>query len=357
MLTDGASAIYGTDAIAGVINFIMRKDFTGVEASAYYGDSDQGGGKVQRYNATAGWGDLTKDKVNVFGSVDYNKIDAIAANQRNFSKTAYHPRTPRAAVYDKTSGNSLPGNIFWPNRGHGSPAFPTCLPPYSFATSGNGQCRFDYASVIDIVPPSESWNVYGSGRWQFAPDHQAFVEASWSQTKSTSKVSPNAAASAFTLNGESPFLPPTSPFYPHGLAQQFGVDGQPGELFFRMLELGPRTDNNTIEQTRVVGGLKGLLAGWDYALDVNWSQSKSTDDWSAGWALAVGDLSDRQQRRHQPVRLPDAGGARAAEDGPGDRRCARCHGDDDRRQCQGIEGLIQLARGSCGVCGRPRVAP
>src|SRR6185436_6850003 len=50
VLTDGASAIYGTEAIAGVINFIMRKDFTGVEAFALYGDSENGGGQSQRYN-------------------------------------------------------------------------------------------------------------------------------------------------------------------------------------------------------------------------------------------------------------------------------------------------------------------
>jgi len=56
VLTDGASAIYGTDAIAGVINFILRKDFTGVDAYAYFGDSDQGGGKTNRYSGTVGFG-------------------------------------------------------------------------------------------------------------------------------------------------------------------------------------------------------------------------------------------------------------------------------------------------------------
>jgi iron complex outermembrane receptor protein len=283
VLTDGASAIYGTDAIAGVINFILRQNYSGIEASAYYGDSEQGGGSVQRYNVTGGWGDLTKDKFNVFASVDYNKIDAIAANQRPFSKTSWIPDAP-GGRFDKTSGNAFPANIFW-SEGGGSPANPACIPPYSFPTSGNGQCRFDYASVIDIVPPSDSWNVYGSGRWQFAPDHQAFVEAAWSRTEATQKISPNAASSAFTLNGESALLPPTSPYYPHAFAAQFGADGQPGELFYRMLELGPRTDNYKTEQTRVVGGLKGLLAGWDYAVDVNWSQSEGTDNWSAGWAL------------------------------------------------------------------------
>jgi iron complex outermembrane receptor protein len=82
VLTDGASAIYGTDAIAGVINFILRKDFTGVEAYAYYGDSEQGGGKTERYSGTLGWGELARDKFNVFATFDYTKIEEIHAAQR-----------------------------------------------------------------------------------------------------------------------------------------------------------------------------------------------------------------------------------------------------------------------------------
>ena len=283
VLTDGASAIYGTDAIAGVINFILRKDFTGVEASAYYGDSQHGGGETQRYNVTAGWGDLARDKINVFGTVDYNKIDPIAARQRPFSKSAYIPDAG-GGVFDKTSGNSIPGNVAIPGVGTFNPGNPACLPPYSFPTVPSpNQCRFDYASVIDIVPPSESWNVFGQVRWQFHPDHQAFLEGSWSRTDTTSKVSPSPISSATILTGDPVLTIPSSPFYPHALAQQFGVDGQPLAVSWRALELGPRTDNFRTEQTRVVGGVQGVLAGWDYTASVNWSDSKATDEWSAGW--------------------------------------------------------------------------
>jgi iron complex outermembrane receptor protein len=283
VLTDGASAIYGTDAIAGVINFILRNDFSGVEASAYYGDSDQGGGKVQRYNLTAGWGDLAKDKINVFGTIDYNKVDPIAASQRGFSKSAYIPGAAGGA-YDRASGNSIPGNVSIPGVGTFSPANPACLPPYSFPTLRSPtQCRFDYASVIDIVPPSESLNAWGGLRWNFANDHQFFVEGSWSRTESTSKVSPSPIAASTILGGEPVLTIPSSPFYPHALAQQYGVDGQPLAVAWRGLELGPRTDVNTIEQYRFVAGLQGVVAGWDYTASVNWSQSKGTTDWTAGW--------------------------------------------------------------------------
>ena len=291
VLTDGASAIYGTDAIAGVINFILRRDFRGFEAYAYYGDSEEGGGKQQRYNVLAGWGDLEKDRFSAYATIDYYKQDNIRAAERRFSSTAYLPDAP-GGTYDKTSGNSFPGNVFLPAvPGRAgttqNPTFPDCAPPFSFPTlnpATAGQCRFDYASVIDIVPPSESWNVFGSGRWKFARDHELFVEAAWSRTESIARVSPAPVSSATILSGDPVLTMPGTPFYPAALAAQYGLAGEPLEVFWRGLELGPRTDKNTIEQTRFVAGIQGTLARWDYSAAVNWSQSKAKDEWLAGWA-------------------------------------------------------------------------
>jgi iron complex outermembrane receptor protein len=291
VLTDGASAVYGTDAIAGVINFILRKDFTGFEAYAYYGDSDQGGGSQQHYNIAGGWGDLAKDKFNVYATVDYQKQDNLAASDREFSKTSYLPFAP-GGRFDRTSGNSIPGNVLLPavpgrNATTQNPTYPGCLPPFSFGTltaSTLGQCRFDFASVIDIIPPSETWNVLASAKWQITPDHQMYFDGSWAQTESTAKVSPPPISSATILSGDPVLTKPGTPFYPTALATQYGVNGQPLEVFWRGLELGPRTDDNKIQQQRYVLGLQGNVKGWDYDTFVNWSQSKATTSWLAGWA-------------------------------------------------------------------------
>ncbi|HUR58622.1 MAG TPA: TonB-dependent receptor plug domain-containing protein, partial [Opitutaceae bacterium] len=69
VLKDGASAIYGTDAIGGVINFIMKTSYQGAAASAAMDVTEQGGGNVFRYNAVAGFGDLDRDKYNIMASV------------------------------------------------------------------------------------------------------------------------------------------------------------------------------------------------------------------------------------------------------------------------------------------------
>ena len=288
ILTDGASAIYGTDAIAGVINFILRKDYTGAEASAFYGDSQHGGGGQQNYNVAGGWGDLEKDKWNVFATVDYKKLDHLTAAERPFSATAWLPNAPGGRL-DRTSGNSVPGNVFVPETGiTASPGAPQCLPPFSFPTSRfPRQCRFDFASTIDTLPDQDQWNVFGSGRWQFAPDHQAFVEASWSQNKTVTRVSPAPVSSATLLSGEPVLTVPGSPFYPTAFAIANGVNGEPLEVFWRSLELGPRTDDIKTNQSRIVGGLQGVLFGWDYTASVNWSRSEAQDSWPSGWTLGA----------------------------------------------------------------------
>jgi iron complex outermembrane receptor protein len=290
VLTDGASAIYGTDAIAGVINFILRKDFTGFEGYAYYGDSEQGGGKTDRYSGTIGFGDLDRTGYNVFATVDYTKTREIKASQRTFSRTSYLPNAA-GGVYDRTSGNSFPGNVFLPgaNGAPGTtqnPTYPNCLPPFSFPTANPataGQCRFDFASVIDILPPSDSYNAFGQAKFRLSPSHEAFIEGAWQRTKSIARSSPSPISSATILSGDPVTTSPGTPFYPTALANQYGVNGQVLEVFWRGLELGPRTDENEVEQSRLVAGLTGQLGPWDYSTALNWSQSKATDTWIAGW--------------------------------------------------------------------------
>ena len=88
ILKDGASSIYGTDAIAGVVNFITRKDFAGAEITGQAGVTEHGGGDHYQATVTAGLGDLTKDRFNAFVTLDWQKDTALVANQRPFASPA-----------------------------------------------------------------------------------------------------------------------------------------------------------------------------------------------------------------------------------------------------------------------------
>src|SRR5438445_10051321 len=107
VLKDGASAIYGSDAIGGVINFILRKDYKGGEATAYANYTQHPGGRGWGTNALVGWGDMAKESFNATMSFDYRKQDALYGRDRDFAKSGINPD----ALNDTTSGNTFPANF------------------------------------------------------------------------------------------------------------------------------------------------------------------------------------------------------------------------------------------------------
>jgi hypothetical protein len=109
ILKDGASSIYGTDAIAGVVNFITRKDFSGVEVSGQAGVTQHGGGDHYQATVTAGWGDLTKDRFNAFVTVDWQKDTRLAADEPVAFPLPGYPA--RSQDWTATNPHSSPANI------------------------------------------------------------------------------------------------------------------------------------------------------------------------------------------------------------------------------------------------------
>ncbi|MFO0215763.1 MAG: TonB-dependent receptor plug domain-containing protein, partial [Burkholderiales bacterium] len=77
ILKDGASALYGSDAMAGVINYILKKDYKGAEASVSYGANDQGVGVTKSASITFGFGDIATQRFNVFGGIQVSRRDPV----------------------------------------------------------------------------------------------------------------------------------------------------------------------------------------------------------------------------------------------------------------------------------------
>ena len=114
ILKDGASAIYGTDAIGGVINFILRKDFTGVSLQASTDRTQAGGGDINRVGLLAGTGDLARDGFNVMVGLGHSENKILRGDQRGFVNTFQVDRglsvdtrgTPYATVFPLASNNA-----------------------------------------------------------------------------------------------------------------------------------------------------------------------------------------------------------------------------------------------------------
>jgi iron complex outermembrane receptor protein len=325
ILRDGASAIYGSDAVGGVINFITRKDFRGVVAKAGIADpTSRGDGKSQSASIAAGYGDLGKDRFNVFGVFAYKKDNSLKASDRDFSKTAFRrdiEQDPDASgtgspFFNRLSSNAFPGNILingalfrnpyaaaFQGATPGIPTDPTkgiypdkgCLPPVSYDTTSSGtRCRYDYASQIDIIPTNETFSFLGRANVQLSTDHTLFVEASYARQKSIFRISQTPASEATTktqADGTTlPLLYPASGKYYPGKGIVPAIPGfldLSGDLniYYRTLELGPRTNSPKTDESRYLIGLQGLVAGWDYNVGVYQATSKAVESYLGGYVL------------------------------------------------------------------------
>ena len=130
VLKDGASAIYGTDAIGGVINFILRKDYTGVELTAFTDITNEGGGNISRASILAGWGDLARDRFNVMASLTYDEQGKLSGGQRGFvngfqPSRGLSPDTTGTPFATQTggAGTAIGSTFTTPNLGTGTQTF------------------------------------------------------------------------------------------------------------------------------------------------------------------------------------------------------------------------------------------
>jgi iron complex outermembrane receptor protein len=284
VLKDGASAIYGSDAIGGVINFIMRQDFKGVEATAYYGTPTRGGGGGDQWEigATLGIGDLAKDRYNVFFSANYQDQQALDQNKRDFSKTSYLPDIG----LNTTSGQSFPGFISTGNIGNTS--FPDCGPSIPIG----GRCRYDPSRIdgVQSLPQTKQTNLFGSARFQMTPDWQAYLTGMYARQETNVVIQPvpisDQIPTTFTATGAADILlPPTSPFYPHDAAIAAGVDGQPLNVRYRCVECGNRAWTDTNEAWQAVAGMKGSAWNWDFDGSINYSENTAKERPTSGIPL------------------------------------------------------------------------
>jgi iron complex outermembrane receptor protein len=289
VLLDGASAVYGSDAIAGVINFIVRKDYRGAEVTGYYATPTRGGagpdGSQSTFKGAFGFGDLSKDRFNVFVAAQYDKQDPLEQRSRSFSNTSVRLDTGLIGI----SGNTFPGHIS--TGGIGSPGFPNCSPSTYFPDLGE-RCFYDPAQQagVQMIPKVETFNIYGSGTFQFTNNLQGYVSGNYSKQENNFVIQPVPISDQFTYgpNGEfvsNILLQPSSPFYPTALAAAAGVGGQPLNVRWRAVENGNRDSTDTNEQFQIVGGLKGTFGSWDWDASVTYNEGTTEQQLNGGFPL------------------------------------------------------------------------
>jgi iron complex outermembrane receptor protein len=314
ILKDGASAIYGSDAIAGVVNFILKDNFQGVDANVYGGaPTRSGGGTEQQANFFGGIGDLKTDRYNINLNLGFDHIQSILGATRPFA-TRYSPQFGN----DVTSSFAFPANIaVFPAPPKGSPTtinpqVGNCAPSLS-DVNFPAQCRFDNSPYDSLQPDVKRGNGNLNAHYQLTDTTQLYAEASFAHVETLTQVQPVPLSYQNPLLPGNPFLayqanllatqypnyhnpvitptaaafllPPSSPYYPTAYAAAHGMAGLPLNLIYRDFANGPRVELDTSDTTRAVGGWKGSLFGWDFDTSVLYSEVKVKEDLKSGFPL------------------------------------------------------------------------
>ncbi len=276
VLRDGASAIYGSDAIAGVVNIILRQDFTGTVAKASYGRSRYNDGDQKRASVTMGFGNLASDRFNYFFNIEAFKADQIFDRNRNRDWIGKGDLRPWG--YTGPDSQFLSGQILGPNSAQSSPAgnvrdpattnyqsLPGCA-QFSSITPPDpgGGCLWDVGRFRSMLPSDETYNLFGRGTWQILPSLQGYAEASYVNKKTESQTSPSGVSGAWGFPG-GPVNASSGPgAVVLGATHPQNPFGAPARLRYSAWDVGPRTSNSDNNFTRLVVGLKGKGFGWDY---------------------------------------------------------------------------------------------
>jgi iron complex outermembrane recepter protein len=316
VLKDGASAIYGSDAIAGVINFIIKDDYEGATLGLYGGGTDDGGG-IKRANGAIGFGNLQDDRFNVMLAGGFQKEDSLFGRDRDFSSSGIHPRF----LNDTASGNSFPANILVPDAGEsavpgasgtpGNPLAGTCAPSVTSPLRSPNVCAFDPSPLVSLFPDVERASGFGAAHFAITDAVQLYAEASYSHSKQRYVIQPVPISDQFNLPEGNPLfnlapynrgtaltgtpapfafatvvLSPSSPFYPTATVQQVTGGDTPDILVrYRAVANGNRDWTDTAEQPRGVLGIKGNVADWTFDAGYLYSETKLTEHLNGGVPL------------------------------------------------------------------------
>ncbi|PKF31539.1 TonB-dependent receptor [Acinetobacter proteolyticus] len=269
VLKDGASAIYGTDAIGGVVNFITKKQFSGLNFSADYQKPEQTGGEQQNYSIFGGYGDLEENGFNVFGVVDYRRGDEVMAKDRKVSRRG--GVLPELGV-NRTSSGSFPANLYDTETGtFGNPYAKTgCSDNPLFFSNDGVTCRYNSQAVIGIIPKTEDVSVMGRVTAKINDHFNAIGEYVYARSEVTTSVAPDVF---FDLP-----MNPSSKYYPgNGITPAMDNVSGPLELYLRS-QAGNRISNSVNDSHRIFAGLEGDAYGWDINTGLTYARSNAADN-------------------------------------------------------------------------------
>jgi iron complex outermembrane receptor protein len=326
VLEDGASPIYGSDAIAGVINIITRKEFGGAIASAYTGAFHKGDGFTQKYDVS--WGSATP-KLSMVFAASFLDQRAVFSRDRELSdspiptldncEAGCSSATPQGRVRftDPRVPNNKTVTDVTLKDGIATPAYPSDYDPFS------AMKRFNFSPYNLVETPSQRMGAYSSVTYKLSSDFNVRGKASFTNRQSLNQAAPEPlfigpqAGNGNRLDRIK--VDVTNPYNPFGITFDPATD--PSYVITRRpLEAGPRRFEQTVNTFYVAGGLDG-----------HFDAGQQRFNWDATVAYGVNRAEQRRNNSFNSAKLEQAlGPAYQTPDGtwhcgtaakPGDPEC------------------------------------
>jgi outer membrane receptor protein involved in Fe transport len=269
ILKDGASATYGSDAVAGVINIVLRDNVEGVEISGKLGGTADGGGEEQSLSVV--WGNSTKKSSHTF-ALDYFNREEILYGDRSYSQSANQKgaRANDSFATDFRSSSGFPGTIALASDStnrmpdtFGNDVCPT-------ADIVGNLCRYDYAPMMTSTPASERVSFIYMGKYEISDNVRAFAELNGQNSKTTIRGAGSPSFNELFMSGDNinhPFANmPTHEFYQQDLTMRR-----------RMVDIGNREKRVNSDYYRAILGVQGEIMDWSWEAAYSYIKSESSE--------------------------------------------------------------------------------
>lgn len=256
ILKSGASALYGSEAVAGVINVITRRDWVGLQARASHEQSlTSGRFGNSTASITAGFGSPDADSGNVLANLELYHRDGLM--WRDVLQYANPAVTSRSPNFGSPSSYSWPGNVI------GAGPLSGCAPEMV----QGGLCRYDRYARFQVVPEADRANLLVTGRLPLQNGRQLFSELLLADTRTTylSPFQPYGKALQPITWGD-PANNTTQTFWYRGLPAGHPLNANgadDAELRYRFAD-GPNQEEPHTFQYRALAGLNGDMRGFDW---------------------------------------------------------------------------------------------
>ena len=293
LLTDGASALYGADAIAGVVNFITKRDRTDADITVGYSHPEDGA-RERRFSLTKGFGSLDTDGWNVMLTFGHDERTKLGSNDRAFANTGQRTFSHNGQRYriQQFSASPIPANVL-DDRGQLISPFQrvngNCpektfrvIQPYTIEGENfvDDYCGYDFVKDLEIFPERKRDNLMVSATAK-AFGQELYADVLLSQSKQSSRIAPVPGQIGIDAG---------TPLHDQYLAP-LGITGD-SVAFYRLFDMGQRTSNDIAQFASAVFGSRGSYAAWDYDASYNYSKSKVQGNISGyPGALAVDNLA------------------------------------------------------------------